>query len=352
MWADLGYFSSQKRGHFVINGVTGPDEYSTVVDNNAYTNLMARQNLRSAIEAVEWLAASEPDAHARLIDRTKLHNGEVEDWRRAADLMYVPYDDAKELHLQDDGFLDREVWDFEGTPPENYPLLLHYHPLVIYRHQVIKQADIVLATFLVGDEFTPAEKRKIFAYYDPLTTGDSSLSECIQSIVAAEIGDVRAAEEYFIDAAAVDLADVANNVRDGVHVASAGGTWLAAVYGFAGLRDGGAELSFRPLLPERLTGPRLHAAHPRVRPGRRAARRGRHLPTAGGRPAADPPSRRADRRDPGGHLPPARCAGRRHHRQVRLSRLPLIATRGTVVRYETIPSRNVMRRTQRWHRRW
>jgi alpha,alpha-trehalose phosphorylase len=253
MWADLGYFSSQKRGHFVINGVTGPDEYSTVVDNNAYTNLMARQNMRSAIEAVEWLAASEPEAHARLIDRTKLHNGEIEDWRRAADLMYVPYDDAKELHLQDDGFLDREVWDFEGTPPENYPLLLHYHPLVIYRHQVIKQADIVLATFLVGDEFTPAEKRKIFAYYDPLTTGDSSLSECIQSIVAAEIGDVRAAEEYFIDAAAVDLADVANNVRDGVHVASAGGTWLAAVYGFAGLRDGGAELSFRPLLPERLT---------------------------------------------------------------------------------------------------
>lgn len=253
MWADLGFFSSSKRGHFVINGVTGPDEYSTVVDNNAYTNLMARQNLRSAIEAVEWLEASEPAAHARLVDRTQLRLHEIDEWRRAADLMYVPYDEGKDLHLQDDGFLDREVWDFEGTPPENYPLLLHYHPLVIYRHQVIKQADLVLATFLVGDEFTPAQKRKIFAYYDPLTTGDSSLSESIQSIVAAEIGDLRAAEEYFIDAAAVDLADVANNVRDGVHVASAGGTWLAVVYGFAGLRDGNGDLSFKPALPERLT---------------------------------------------------------------------------------------------------
>ncbi len=253
MWVDLGFFSEAKGGRFVINGVTGPDEYSTVVDNNAYTNLMARENLRSAIEAVEWLQSSDPEAHARLIARTELRAPEIEEWRRAADMMYVPFDEERQLHLQDDLFLEREVWDFEGTPPENYPLLLHYHPLVIYRHQVIKQADIVLATFMVGEEFTPEQKQRIFEYYDPLTTGDSSLSESIQSVMAAEIGDLRAAEEYFIDAAAVDLADVSNNVRDGVHVASAGGTWLAAVYGFGGLRDGDGEISFRPVLPERLT---------------------------------------------------------------------------------------------------
>jgi alpha,alpha-trehalose phosphorylase len=253
MWVDLGFFSPAKDGRFVINGVTGPDEYSTVVDNNAYTNLMARENLRSAIEAVELLQSSDPEAHAHLIARTELRAPEIEEWRRAADLMYVPFDEERQLHLQDDLFMEREVWDFEGTPPENYPLLLHYHPLVIYRHQVIKQADIVLATFMVGDEFTPEQKQRIFEYYDPLTTGDSSLSESIQSVMAAEIGDLRAAEEYFISATAVDLADVAKNVRDGVHVASAGGTWLAAVYGFGGLRDGDGELSFRPVLPERLT---------------------------------------------------------------------------------------------------
>ncbi len=171
MWASLGYFSDAKRGQFVINGVTGPDEYSTVVDNNAYTNLMARQNLRAAIETLDWLATSEPDAYATLTERTRLRADEVEGWARAADLMYVPYDDSSELHLQDDGFLDREVWDFEGTPPESYPLLLHYHPLVIYRHQVIKQADLVLATFLAGDEFSADEKRKIFRVLRPAHHG-------------------------------------------------------------------------------------------------------------------------------------------------------------------------------------
>jgi alpha,alpha-trehalose phosphorylase len=157
------------------------------------------------------------------------------------------------VHLQDDGFLDREVWDFAGTPADHYPLLLHYHPLVIYRHQVIKQADVVLATFLLGSAFTAEEKRRIFERYDPLTTGDSSLSECIQSIMAAEVGDLRAAEEYLVDAATIDLFDGAGNVRDGLHVASAGGTWMALVYGFGGMRDDGPEPVFRPQLPQRLT---------------------------------------------------------------------------------------------------
>ena len=166
--------------------------------------------------------------------------------------MYLPYDERQQLHLQDDGFLDREPWDFEGTPADHYPLLLNYHPLVIYRHQVIKQADVVLATFLLGEAFTDDEKRQILDYYDPLTTGDSSLSESIQSIMAVEAGDLRAAEEYFFDAVSVDLADTAGNVRDGIHVASAGGTWMALVFGFAGMRDRGEELSFRPRLPERM----------------------------------------------------------------------------------------------------
>jgi alpha,alpha-trehalose phosphorylase len=249
LWADLGFYSERKGGRFVINGVTGPDEYNTVVDNNAYTNLMARQNLRIATLAVEFLRSNAPEGFRRLIEATRLDLSELEEWTRAADLMYVPYDEKAGVHLQDDGFLEREVWDFAGTPPEHYPLLLHYHPLVIYRHQVIKQADVVLATLLLGDEFTEEEKRRIFDYYDPLTTGDSSLSVCIQSIMASELGYPEKAHRYFADAVVMDLGDIGGNVRDGLHVASLGGTWMALVYGFAGLRDHEGRLRFRPKLP-------------------------------------------------------------------------------------------------------
>ena len=252
LWADLGFFSDRRGGHFVIHGVTGPDEYTALVDNNTYTNLMAQENLRLAVHAVQWLADTRPEAHARLVERIGLEDDEIDLWRRAADLMYVPYDEEYRLYLQDDGFFDLEPWDFENTPPDHYPLLLHYHPLVLYRHQVIKQADVVLATFLLADAFTLEDKRRILDYYDPITTGDSSLSEAIQSIMAAEVGDLRAAEEYFVDSASIDLADISGNVRDGIHVAAAGGTWLALVYGFAGMRDRAGELTFKPRLPERL----------------------------------------------------------------------------------------------------
>jgi trehalose/maltose hydrolase-like predicted phosphorylase len=122
--------------------------------------------------------------------------------------MYVPFDAERGIHPQDDSFLEKDVWDFAATPIDRYPLLLHYHPLVIYRHQVIKQADVVLAMFLLGDEFPIEQKRRNFDYYDPLTTGDSSLSACVQSIMAAEIGYEALAEEYFQYALLMDLADV------------------------------------------------------------------------------------------------------------------------------------------------
>jgi alpha,alpha-trehalose phosphorylase len=123
--------------------------------------------------------------------------------------------------------------------------------LVIYRHQVIKQTDVVLATVMLPDRFTPDERRRIFEYYDPLTTGDSSLSECIQAIAAVDVGKYRSAEEYLVDAAAVDMADTAGNLRDGVHVASAGGTWMAVVYGFARYRWRADRAEFSPILPTR-----------------------------------------------------------------------------------------------------
>ena len=189
------------------------------------------------------------EAFAALARRTGLGGEEPGTWRQAAERMYLPWDERLGIHPQDDSFLDKERWDFAATPEENYPLLLHYHPLNLYRKQVIKQADTVLAMFLLGDQFTPEEKKRNFDYYDPLTTHDSSLSVCIQSIVANEIGYARKALDYFRFAATMDLSDIGGNVTSGAHIASIGGTWMALVYGFAGMRDHGGRISFRPRLP-------------------------------------------------------------------------------------------------------
>src|SRR6185312_13877201 len=248
-WWDLGFFSERHGGCFCINGVTGPDEYTAVVDNNLFTNLMARENLRYAADTIEALGRDHPDALAGLIHRTGLEATEPAAWREAADRMYLPWDERLQIHPQDDSFLDKERWDFAGTPEDHYPLLLHYHPLNLYRAQVIKQADVVLAMLLLGEQFTPEQKKRNFDYYDPLTTHDSSLSVCIQSIVANEIGYAGKALEYFRFAATMDLSDVGGNMMHGAHIASIGGTWMALVYGFAGLRDHGGRISFRPRLP-------------------------------------------------------------------------------------------------------
>jgi alpha,alpha-trehalose phosphorylase len=250
LWMELGFFSDRAGGRFVINSVTGPDEYTTVVDNNAYTNLMAKENLEAAVHVIEWLAAQEPAAHRRLVCATGLTGAEVDGWRRAAELMYVPRHDELGIVLQDERFLERKPWDFDATPVAKYPLLLHHHPLELYRHQVIKQTDVVLATYLVGQHFSEEEKRHTFDYYDPLTTGDSTLSACIQSVVASEVGYPEAALEYFVHACAVDLADVHANTADGIHIASCGGTWLALVAGFGGLREDEGDVCFHPRLPD------------------------------------------------------------------------------------------------------
>ena len=168
--------------------------------------------------------------------------------------MSIPYDSASGINPQDSHFLDREIWDLKNTPPERFPLLLNYHPLVIYRFQVLKQADVVLALFLQGDYFSREQKRADFDYYDPITTGDSTLSGVVQSIIAAEVGYHDLALRYFHNVLFVDLADLHDNTTDGVHVASTGGVWNVLVYGFGGMRDHNGVITFDPRLPESWTG--------------------------------------------------------------------------------------------------
>jgi alpha,alpha-trehalose phosphorylase len=214
---------------FCINEVTGPDEYTALVNNNGYTNLMARAHLRYAARLADELPVEAPEWYAGLAGRIGLDPEEVAEWRRAADLMRIPRDAGLGIHAQDDSFLDRAPWPFATTPASDYPLLLHYHPLVIYRHQVLKQSDVVLAQVLLASEFTTAEKKRNFDYYDPLTTGDSSLSPCIQSVAAA--GSVRRrGVPLLMQTARMDLDDVNRNV------ATASTSRHGGLVGVAGVR--------------------------------------------------------------------------------------------------------------------
>ena len=258
LWADLGDYIAAQDGAFCINEVTGPDEYTALVNNNGYTNLMARAHLRFAAALADELARRRARRRApRWPTAIALRPEEIAAWRRAADLMRIPRDAALGVHAQDDSFLDRAPWPFATTPPSDYPLLLHFHPLVIYRHQVLKQSDVVLAQVLLSSQFTTAEKKRNFDYYDPLTTGDSSLSPCIQSVAAAELGYADAAYRYFMQTARMDLDDVNGNVAHGVHVAAMAGTWVSLVYGFAGLRDDDGSIAFAPRLPDGLEAARV-----------------------------------------------------------------------------------------------
>jgi alpha,alpha-trehalose phosphorylase len=243
LWRSLGHHDPA--GRFRIDGVTGPDEYSALADNNVYTNLMAQRNLRGAADAAE--------RHADRATELGVDPEEAASWRDAAAAMLIVYDEELGIHPQAEGFTAHERWDFANTKPEEYPLLLNFPYFDVYRKQVVKQADLVFALFARGDAFSSEQKARNFAYYEPLTVRDSSLSACIQAVVAAEVGHLELAYDYFGEAALMDLSDLEHNTRDGLHIASLAGAWIAAVCGFGGMRDHDGELSFAPRLPERLT---------------------------------------------------------------------------------------------------
>jgi alpha,alpha-trehalose phosphorylase len=243
LWRSLGYHDST--GQFRIDGVTGPDEYSAIVDNNVYTNLMAQQNLRFAADA----AVRYPDAaHALGVD-----SHEIASWRHAAEHIFIPYDERLGVTPQDEDFTKHEVWDFEHTAPDQYPLFLHFPYFDIYRKQVVKQADLVLAMQLQSSAFTAEQKARNFAYYEALTVRDSSLSAAIQAVLAAEVGHLGLAYDYLGEAALVDLDDLQHNTRNGLHIASLAGTWIALVAGLGGMRTYDGSLSFAPRLPDGIT---------------------------------------------------------------------------------------------------
>jgi alpha,alpha-trehalose phosphorylase len=255
IWTGIG--SYDRKGRFCINAVTGPDEYTAIVNNNYYTNAMARMHMRFAAEVAARLRAERPADYARVAAAIGLEEGEIAAWRAAGEAMRLPYDEELGIHEQDDSFLSKQPWDFASTPKENYPLLLHYHPLVIYRHQVCKQADVVLALLLLSNEFSLDDKRRDFDFYERVTTHDSSLSSCIFSMVASEVGYHDKAYAYFMETARLDLDNTHGNTEYGVHTAAMAGTWLGVAYGFAGMRIDTDGLRFAPVLPAQWRGYRF-----------------------------------------------------------------------------------------------
>ncbi len=239
LFLSLGFLNSA--GHFRIDGITGPDEYSAIADNNVYTNLMAQRNLRCAVEAAQ--------RHPEKARALGVDDEEIARWSEAARRMYLPHDQRLGVTPQDESFTEHEVWDFSTTSADQYPLLLHFPYFDLYRKQVIKQADLVLAMHLRGDAFSPEQKARNFAYYEPLTVRDSSLSASTQAVIAAEVGQLQLAYDYLGEAALMDLYDLEHNVRDGVHMASLAGAWTALVAGFGGLRLQQGSLRFAPQLP-------------------------------------------------------------------------------------------------------
>lgn len=245
LWMDVGCW---KEDRFCINCVTGPDEYTCMVNNNYYTNACARYNL-------EWIGRftdkfQKEDGWRSFADQMGLTIRELEEMDGAAKGMFLPYDEKLGINPQDDSFLSKPVWDIKGTPKDKFPLLLHYHPLHLYRYQVCKQADTILSYFLFPDYQDEETMKKSFSYYEEITTHDSSLSTCVFSIMASRLGMKEKAYRYLGDSAKLDLLNTHKNTKDGIHAANMGGCYMAIVFGFAMLQIKENTIALSPWLPD------------------------------------------------------------------------------------------------------
>ena len=239
-------------GKFVINEVTGPDEYSCCVNNNYYTNLSTKHLFKNT-DIVWTLLNNEFKKNLKnLKSKIGISEDEINDFVKAGEAIYLPFDEKLRIHPQDETFLDRKLWNKTDSPLNKLPLLLHYHPLTMYRYQVCKQPDVILGHFLLEGKTDIDVIKNDFDYYENITTHDSSLSSCIFGIMASRIGDPERAYDFFIDTVRLDLDNLQGNTHQGIHCACLGGTWMSMIFGFAGMRIIENELYFRPELPEKM----------------------------------------------------------------------------------------------------
>ena len=278
VWIDVGHYSAARRNRFCLFGMTGPDEYSALVDNNYYTNKMAALHLAYAAATATRLAAESPDRFAVVARRLGLTSDEVAAWARASAAMYLPEDSARGIDAQDDSFLAKPEWPGLAQGHRGRPLLLDVHPMVLYRHQVSKQADLILAMAIAGDDVDPARMRRNFEYYERVTTHDSTLSWCAFAMVAARVGEMSKAYDYFVQTAKVDVENLHGNLGHGSHIAALAGSWLVVAYGFAGLKWRSGTLHFQPVLPPTMARPEVSHGMARAPHRGRYRKRRHHVP--------------------------------------------------------------------------
>lgn len=256
LWLDVGHYY---KGKFHINNVTGPDEYTCIVNNNYYTNVLARYHLNWVVKFYNLL--KDKGETPPSIQNSGITPDEILEFEKAADNMYLPYDEVLKINPQDDSFLQKSVLSPESIPPEKYPLFLHFHPLHLYRHQICKQPDTIMAHFLLEDAQSEETMRNSYQYYEKITTHDSSLSSPIFSIMASRLDMHKKAFEYFQKSVNIDLGDLYHNTKDGLHIASMGGNFMSIVYGFGGFRLKENGIFFSPVLPEKWTNYRFEVVY-------------------------------------------------------------------------------------------
>lgn len=262
VWADVGCFAESRDNKYCICAVTGPDEYNAIVDNNFYTNLMARENIKDALWALDKIKELNEGAYNNLIDKLGIESDELELWKKIADNMYFPYDKKREIYPLDDGFMIRKPWDDSKIPEDKRHLLYeNYHPLFIFRQRMSKQADAILGMYLHSNLFTTEELKRNYDFYQEVTLHHSSLSTCIFGILASQVGYHEEAYTYFSQSARMDLDDYHNNFYAGIHAANMAGTWQGIVNGFAGLRTNKGVLEFNPTIPTNWNGYRFKVSY-------------------------------------------------------------------------------------------
>ncbi len=248
-WAQRVNWSEEKK-KYVILGVTGPNEYENNVNNNWYTNYIARWTLQYALEVLAWAGKEHPARVSSLLEKVNFRKEETNRWREIIEQLYLPEDKSRGVFLQQDGFLDKELQTIADLNPEDRPLNQHWSWDRILRSCFIKQADVLQGLYFFEDHFDKECIRKNFDFYEPMTVHESSLSPCVHAILACSLGYLGKAYEMFIRTARLDLDDYNNDTEDGLHITSMAGTWMSLVKGFGGLRIKEDRLYFNPVLPE------------------------------------------------------------------------------------------------------
>ncbi|TCI94940.1 glycoside hydrolase family 65 protein [Tenacibaculum sp. M341] len=248
-WHQRVNFSEDKQ-KYVMLGVTGPNEYENNINNNWYTNYIAKWCIDYALENIDIVAKDYADDFSRISSKTNITKEELADWKKVADNMFFPYSEKHQVYLQQDGFLDKDLITVANLDKSQRPINQKWSWDRILRSPYIKQADTLQGFYFFEDHFTNEELERHFDFYEPLTVHESSLSPCVHSIQAAKLGRMEQAYTFYLRTSRLDLDDYNKEVEEGLHITSMAGTWMSIVEGFGGMRIKDNTLSFTPQIPE------------------------------------------------------------------------------------------------------